>query len=185
MTQEKQNVSHLEIRSEYICENQQGFIDDLLATHEYLTTKLKVTDSTWDYGLYNIFAASSPSLHMYRLYEEIRYIVRQQIPEGRLWIQAWLNHHTGNQTLDWHQHTFPLHGYVCIDPKNSVTEFEDWKVENEVGTIYLGPGHVKHRVLLNDKYEGTRLTIGYDIVTEESLQGDTNPSMNFGVIPLL
>lgn len=29
MTQEKQNVSHLEIRSEYICENQQGFIDDL------------------------------------------------------------------------------------------------------------------------------------------------------------
>ena len=63
MTQEKQNVSHLEIKSEYICENQQGFIDDLLATHEYLTTKLKVSDSTWDYGLYNIFAASSPSLY--------------------------------------------------------------------------------------------------------------------------
>lgn len=179
-----ETVPYIQLKSQFIEENQQQLINDLTVTHANLQTKL-TKDSTWDYGLYNVFGASSPSPYMYRVYEELRWVVRQQIPEGAVWIQSWLNFHKENQALDWHTHTFPLHGYICIDPKNSTTEFEEWSIDNEVGTVYIGPGNVKHRVLVNDTYTGNRITIGFDVITESSLAGDFIPSMNFGAFPLL
>lgn len=181
----KEVVEYIKVKSQFIEDYQEAIINDCTITYSNLQSGL-TEDTTWDYPVYNFFAASSPSPYLYRIYEELRFLVREQIPTSeRVWVQSWLNYHKQNKILDWHNHTFPLHGYICIDPKDTVTEFENWTIENEVGTIYLGPGDAKHRVVANSKYDGPRITIGFDIVTETSLAGELAPSMNFGAMPLL
>ena len=56
-----------------------------------------------------------------------------------------------------------LYVYISIDPKNTITEFEKWKVHNKIGQIYIGEGGHQHRVIVNEPYEGYRITIGLDI----------------------
>ena len=80
-----------------------------------------------------------------------------------MWMQAWLNYHNHNQVLGWHNHDWDYHGYISIDPKNTITEFRDYKIENKVGQIYFGPGQREHRVVCLDEFSDTRLTIGFDI----------------------
>ena len=62
-----------------------------------------------------------------------------------------------------HNHNCDYHGYISIDPRNTVTEFSDYKIENKVGQIYFGPGQREHRVVCLDEFSDTRLTIGFDI----------------------
>ena len=80
-----------------------------------------------------------------------------------MWMQAWLNYHNHDQVLGWHNHDWDYHGYISIDPKNTVTEFRDYKIENKVGQIYFGLGQREHRVVCLDEFSDTRLTIGFDV----------------------
>ena len=80
-----------------------------------------------------------------------------------MWMQAWLNYHNHDQVLGWHNHDWDYHGYISIDPKNTITEFRDYKIENKVGQIYFGPGQKEHRVVCLDEFSDTRLTIGFDV----------------------
>jgi len=169
----------------YINDNKQNFIDHLTHSHESLVN-YGIRDSTFKYTDYNIFAISSPSIHMYKLYYVIRELVRNKLQdENHLWIQSWLNFHTHEQVLGWHNHDASWHGYVSIEPQDTFTEFENWKIDNKCGNIYFGPGHNRHRVVNNSKYTGLRITIAFDIMTERDCDLYGDPTHNFGCMPFL
>ncbi len=177
-------------QSQYIVDNKEGFVRDLSHSAKSMY-QYGIFDTSLKYGSYtqyNIFGVSSPSVHMYHLFQEIRDIARENIPTGKLWIQSWINHHYENELLDWHNHSGSWHGYVAIEPWNTVTEFEDFVVENKVGQIYWGPGGLRHRVVAMDDYPfpDKRITVAFDIMTEADFTGDDIlPTHNFGCIPLL
>ena len=69
------------------------------------------------YRFYNVFALTTPSPLFWELFQELKYIVEQQFDyHGPKWIQCWLNYHKQDEVLDWHNHAFPMHGYVSIRP---------------------------------------------------------------------
>ena len=137
--------------------------------------------STWTYPGYNFWGLSSANELMYSLYDELRNMVNEYIPHKRKWMQCWLNYHKCDEVLDWHDHEFDYHGYISIDPKNTTTVFKDWEVKNEVGNIYLGRGHNEHKVVVNEQYEGYRITLGFDISVTPIEKGMND---NLGMMPL-
>ena len=169
---------------DYIKENQQEIIKELKISHDHIVG-FGLSDSTRAYTYYNIFGVSSPSIHMYRIYEKVREIVREQLPEGMLWIQSWLNFQDYDGVLGWHNHSAEWHGYISIEPQDTVTEFEDWTIDNECGNIYFGPGLNSHRVVNQRKYSGKRITLGFDIITSNNYDEEALPTANYGAIPLL
>jgi hypothetical protein len=139
------------------------------------------------YRFYNVFNLTSPSPLYWFLFKNIKQVVRDTLGNNQpLWMQCWMNFHKQNEVLKWHDHHFPYHGYVSIDPKNSTTEFKQgslkYNIENVVGNIYFGPGWERmHRVVVNEDYDDSpRITLGFDILTEPTLPDD-----QFSLIPLL
>jgi hypothetical protein len=67
------------------------------------------------------------------------------------------------------------------------SEFDDFKIVNKVGQIYVGPGGLRHRVVAADDlpFPDKRITVAFDIMTEENFTGDVLPTENYGCIPLL
>jgi hypothetical protein len=169
---------------DYIKENQKEIIKDLKTSQDNLV-KYGVFDSTKAYIYYNIFGVSSPSKHLYVIYKKIRDLVRDRFPNEMIWMQSWLNYHDYNEVLGWHNHSSSWHGYVSIEPQDTITEFENWSIVNECGNIYFGPGKNIHRVVNNTNYSGKRITIGFDIMLEKDYTGMVLPTENFGAIPLL
>jgi hypothetical protein len=177
-------------QSQYVIDHQEEFVKDLShsakAMYEY-----GIFDTSLKYGSYtqyNIFGVSSPSIHMYHLFREIRDIAYENIQGKKLWLQSWINHHYENELLGWHNHSSNWHGYVSIQPWNTITEFDDFKIVNKVGQIYLGPGGLRHRVVPTDDmpFPDKRITVAFDIMTEDDYTGDNIlPTHNFGCIPLL
>ena len=108
--------------------------------------------------------------YFFRLFKELQKIIRVYcLNDSSLWMQAWLNYHTENEVLEvlgWHDHLWPYHGYVSIDPHNTVTEFKEFKIINKVGNIYIGPGYHKHRVIVKENYLRPRITIGFDVTNQ-------------------
>ena len=161
--------------------------------------KVSKKGSTWDYGMYNIFslASGSGSVLFYQIYKELLFVIKDYLKDqhsseddysSNLWFQSWLNYHKQNEVLDWHDHKFPFHGYISIDPKDSTTEFKNYSIKNKIGNIYIGQGHRQHRVVVDTPYNGTRITLGYDIATvkatEMSKTFDVN-KFNLGFIPII
>jgi hypothetical protein len=169
-------VDYKLFQSSYIATNQQAFIDQC----EQIKLLFNGEDTTANYYKYNLFAATAGSTHFYNLFKELRDIIRKEIPDKPLWFQAWVNLHTENNVLDWHNHAWDYHGYISIDPKDTATEFKDYIITNKVGQIYFGPGGRLHRVNVVTPYVGDRITIGYDITTEPIM--DTGCA---GLFPLL
>ena len=163
-------------QSNYIADNYKSFID--------VVSELKLTfegkDSTELYNTYNVFSLTSGSLCFYNLYKELTSIIRTEIPEGPLWLQSWINIHQKDTVLDWHNHYWPYHGYISIEPQDTVTEFKDYEIKNKIGQIYFGPGHRLHRVKNLSDYSGERITIGFDVTDDPIMNTDC-----FGFIPVL
>tara|TARA_B100000073_G_scaffold317811_1_gene295436 strand:- start:311 stop:982 length:672 start_codon:yes stop_codon:yes gene_type:complete len=134
------------------------------------------------YRFYNVFSLTTPSPLFWELFREIKYIVEQQFDyDGPKWIQCWLNYHKQDEVLDWHNHGFPMHGYVSIRPHYTTTTFGDYEIKNEIGNIYIGPGYRDHKVIVNKEWKDDepRLTLGYDIITNAD-----RPDNQFSAIPL-
>jgi hypothetical protein len=160
-------------QSDYIVKHQQSFLDQL----EEIKLMFGEKDTTELYQTYNIFSVTAGSLNFYHLFHELSSIIRKELPEGPLWMQAWVNIHDQENVLDWHNHYWDYHGYISIDPKDTVTEFEEYHIQNKVGQIYFGPGKRNHRVKNLSSYNGKRVTIGYDVTTD--------PIMNTGCLSFI
>jgi hypothetical protein len=125
------------------------------------------------------------------IYQELRNLIRDHLGyKKKLWMQAWINHLRYDEidVLAWHGHDFPYHGYISIDPKETETVFDEYRIENKVGQIYLGPGHRMHKVESTRPFDGVRTTIGFDIVDLNESDMVTyieRPWTNMSFIPLL
>jgi len=168
---------------DYIKENQSEIIHTAVQCYDALISD-GFGDTTWSYYLYNIFSVSSPSFCYWNIFKRLRDIIRENVKEEKIWMQAWLNYHDHDQVLDWHNHSAPYHGYISIEPQDTTTEFEDWQIKNEVGNIYFGKGNVRHRVVNNSYYTGKRITIGYDVIPESAFE-HARPTKQYGAMPLL
>lgn len=132
------------------------------------------------YKLYNFFSAAAPNRSAIRIFRELKDFVFSNCDDDSLYIQAWLNSQKSNHLLDWHRHNgYLFHGYICVDPKNTVTEFETFTIENEPGLMYLGECGEMHRVIKRQDFLGERMTIGFDVVRPASAE-----FLNLGFIPI-
>jgi hypothetical protein len=154
-------------KSEFIINNHHEIVQETYKIYKKYQDEFNNDDSTWNYYKYNIFALSSPSVLYYEIFLELVEFLLKYFNDGnRYWFQSWLNFHSKDDVLDWHNHKWPYHGYICIDPKNSRTIFENYSIKNEIGNIYLGKGHRKHKVEVLEDYDDFRITIGFDICDE-------------------
>ena len=135
-------------------------------------------DSTWSYDKYNVFGLTSPTQVYYDLFNELRGFVYDYTKSKQLWMQSWVNYHMPDQVLQWHNHTWPIHGYISIRPHKTKTVFEGYEIDNEVGNVYIGPGNRYHRVEVLEDYDTPRITLGFDLLTKP-----TQCSNNIGLIP--
>ena len=168
---------------DYIKENQLEIIKELKISQKNLE-KYGVFDSTKAYIYYNIFGVSSPSKHMYTIFKKVRDVVREQIPDQMIWIQSWLNYQDYNQVLGWHNHSSSWHGYISIEPQDTVTEFEDYTIVNRPGQIYIGPGKKLHRVVTTNttNFLSPRITVGFDLAY--NFIGEDHP-LDYQLMPLI
>jgi hypothetical protein len=144
-------------------------------------------------GISNVFSLMSPSILFHDLYTELRDIIKDYLGENKkLYLDCWLNyfHYDTEKILCWHSHASSYHGYISLDPQNSITDFGDYQINNEIGQIYIGLGNQKHRVLCEKKHETPRITIGFDVEDKNSLP-DTAPAYDvdgvsgFNMYPLI
>ena len=119
-------------------------------------------DSTWSYDKYNVFGLTSPTQVFYDLFKELRGFV-YDYTDGDLWIQSWVNYHMPDQVLKWHNHQWPIHGYISIRPHKTKTVFENYEIKNEIGNVYIGPGNRHHEVQVLEPFDTPRITLGFDI----------------------
>lgn len=168
---------------DYIKENQSEIISEATTCYNSLIAD-GFGDTTWSYYLYNIFSVSSPSIHFWNIFKYVRDIIKDNVPDERMWFQAWLNYHDHSNVLGWHNHSAPYHGYICIEPQDTITDFGDWEIENKSGNIYFGSGGIKHRVVNKSFYTGKRITIGFDLIPESCFD-KYYPTKQYGAMPLL
>ena len=174
-------------RSSEIVENKDKFIHQIESSRNSLKNIYPDIDSTWGYNVYNIFAVSAGYEMFYNLYKDLQFVVRDYIQTDEpLWMQSWANYQYENDLLDWHAHfDWACHGYISIDPKNSITMFEGFEIANEVGNIYIGPSNVQHKVYSTGQYNGHRITCGYDVGrTDVLLDMQERDSVNISFMPI-
>ena len=104
-----------------------------------------------------------------------------------LFLKAWVNLSSPENVLGWHKHDGLFHGYLAISPQGTLTQFSgehrQFLVKNRVGTVYLGPAGLAHRVVVEQTFgEFQRLTIGFDIL--DTLADTTHATNLYIPIPV-
>ena len=174
------------IKSDYIVNNHAEFVDRCDKLHTVLKNQFpKAKNTTWIYYNYNIFICLAGDVFFYNLYKELTTHLRHCIGDSRpAWFSVWLNYLTHDQigdALGFHDHPHDLHGFISIDPKDTITEFVGFEIDNQIGNIYIGPGGLdfSHKVVNRSEWEGNRITLGFDVSFEQK------KSMTKSFIPLL
>jgi hypothetical protein len=187
LIEENADLKYKIYRSSEIIENKDEFIREIESARTSLRTLFPDIDSTWGYNLYNLFAISAGYELFYNLYNDLKYIVRDYLQTDEpLWMQSWSNYQYENDVLDWHAHfDWACHGYISIDPKDTITMFDGFEIKNEVGNIYIGPTDVQHKVYVQKPYEGRRITCGFDVATRDVLLGmQEKNEVNISFMPI-
>ena len=166
-------MDHRLYKSQVVIDNQRVMINILNNCISFLGDE----DPTWTYHRYNVFGLTSPTRVFYDLFKELRGFVYDYTDDD-LWIQSWVNYHMPDQVLKWHNHQWPIHGYISILPHNTKTVFENYEIKNEIGNVYIGPGGRFHEVQVIEPFDTPRITIGFD-VTDRPPQANAN----LGMIP--
>lgn len=153
-------------RSQEIVDNKEQFLREVDLAVRRFDNFFPNQDKTWTYNLYNTFSLTIHSPLFWRLYMNLQYVVREYLQtRDPLWFQSWINYHTPDKVLDWHDHIgYICHGYISIEPQKTCTIFEKYVIENEVGNIYVGPANRIHKVQVEGDFDGPRVTLGYDVV---------------------
>ena len=174
--------------SDVITNHFDEIIDASLRAEQLFETRfgpLKDRDLTWSYQSYNIWLLTSPSPSWYMLFKDLVEVIKQQRTWNTpVWIESWINMHRTEKILDWHTHHWPMHGYISIDPRETVTEFEDYTIVNRPGQIYIGPGKKLHRVVTTNatNFLSPRITVGFDVAY--NFIGEDHP-LDFQLMPLI
>ena len=166
-------MDHKLYKSQVVISNQRVMINILGNAVSYLGD----ADPTWTYDRYNVFGLTSPTRVFYDLFKELRGFV-YDYTDGDLWIQSWVNYHMPDQVLKWHNHQWPIHGYISIEPHNTTTVFDNYVIDNKIGRVYIGPGNNPHEVRVIEPFDTPRITIGFDVTDRPHAA-----NANLGMIP--
>lgn len=157
--------------------------------------------STVKWKEYNVFQFYNASIH--KLYKEISNTVKEaceyygvDFEKQNYYIQGWFNiTHTGKGKLDWHDHGGPFaphfHGYYCVNAEPSITHYtiNDGSkriVDNVNKNNRLIISEMGHPHAMGDwEWEGSRITIAYDIEPLNSLLSAGNSINEQHWIPLI
>ena len=192
----KLNNNYIINNFSYIKENHHHFIEYANLAHERFNfaygtkTNFNQKSSTWFYRYYNITCLTVGSNLYYKLFYDLQTLIRKIANHKKpLWYQSWLNFHKSNEVLNWHNHEDCLfHGFISIDPKNTETEFKDFKIKNETGKMYIGLAYKDHRVKVIKSFSGKRITVAFDVIDSlaytkmEKKYGSND--INTGFIPI-
>lgn len=128
-------------------------------------------NSTWLYGYYNFFSSRVKDIVVYDLFAHVKNALRDYIGmEERAWTQCWINTHLEGGLLHKHHHQYPIHWYLSIYPQNTQTVFykgdeELYRIDNEPGKLYIGPGDRLHEVVQTGEFDGMpRVTLAGNIL---------------------
>lgn len=177
----------------YITANRDAIVEDSrAAVARYKKIRpVEGNDITWQYMNYNVFSLANGSVHYYQIYKGLSDCIARyfdafgiQRPD-QLWMQSWINFHQPGQLLKLHSHQWKLHGYLSIDPKDTLTVFtkdekgeEAYAVKNMPGQVYIGPGFRYHYVKQLADFDSERITLGFDLEMDKK-------SGNLGMIPVI
>jgi hypothetical protein len=196
-----EKFNYIVFDSDYIRNNQENIIEHCAISVDRIKLsassmksvkyeQITGQDMTWWYGMYNIFNISVGSEHFATMYGIITKcanmyfnLLKKDTPR-QLWMQSWINYHNSSEVLKTHDHRFPVHGYISIDPQDTETVFvkdgkELYIVDNKPGRIYIGLGKMPHYVRNRNAYLGKRITLGFDFVM------DPHKLANLGFVPIL
>ena len=172
------------LKSNLILDHHNDFVQICTSIYSYLNKQYDTPDTTWVYDKYNIFNLTSGNILFYKLYQELNYHIRSFVGDNRpLWLQSWVNYHSQEDTLKkslgeeqgFHGHNAKYHGYISIDPQNTITIFRNGlEIPNKIGQLYLGPGANSsitpppedpwdHYVKALTPFLKPRITIAFDI----------------------
>lgn len=169
------------VKSKVIVENHENFVEECRYLKDKFSRKFEGQDPTFSYREYNVFAATAPSPIWWDLFKDVHKVIRHRLPHAhRLWMQSWLNFQKHDEVLNWHSHSWPYHGYICIEPQETTTVFEEYEIKNEVGNIYFGSGFRPHKVRNDTQFEGIRITLGFDVCLSLS-----RPYEQWSLMPIL
>lgn len=164
---------------------QQEIVLDARLAYQKFQSVFEQGNSTWSYAFYNLFSITVGSPYFYHIYRCIVAAIRDRVGDDRpLWMQCWLNYHKMDEVLSWHHHhtvDFITHGYLSIDPKNTVTEFKEFTIENTAGKLYIGNPGLEHRVVVREPFQGDRITIAFDV---KEYNHDSSKTNNLSFIPI-
>ena len=164
--------------------NHRKFVRQINCIYKQIKKEFKSSDTTWVYDKYNIFSKSSASLLFYKLYKKLNYCIRDYVKDDKpLWMQSWLNYHNSQnlalslgEKQGFHSHNAKYHGYISIDPQNTITIFRNGlEIPNKIGQLYIGPGSNSglkpppegpwdHYVKVLTPLSKPRITIAFDII---------------------
>ena len=157
--------------------NHQQFIQECHNAHAIFNRFFPDQNSTWAYGKYNLFSITGQNLLFYKLFIELKTSIKDYVGDDRpLWFQSWINFHMPDEVLKRHNHDWPFHGYISIQPHCTRTVFDTYEIKNEIGNIYIGPGHNPHTVVVDHHFDAPRITIGFD-VTDILAEAPLNTSL--------
>lgn len=167
--------------SQTIIDNHEKFVDICDYASQLLKNEFSnAPNTTWIYNQYNIFSYTASSILFYDLYKDLNKSIRDYVGDDRrVWMQAWLNFLSYDEVenvLGSHGHDWDVHGYIAVDPKDTTTEFTKFAVKNKIGNIYIGPcgDDYKHKVVNDGKWDGKRITIGFDCTFAEDVVHASN-----------
>ena len=177
----------------YIKKNKNKFIEGAKLAHKRFVFAYGVPfnkmSSTWFYRYYNLSTLTVGCPLYYKFFIDLQKQIRKIANHSKpLWYQCWLNFHEQNEVLNWHDHQdCSFHGYVSIDPKNTETEFKNFKIKNETGKMYIGPAYYQHRVNVLKSFYGERITIAFDVCSKKDIENvikkNNDINVNTGFIP--
>jgi hypothetical protein len=176
-------------KSELIADNQSQFVAECHRAKNRFDMAFPKEQTTARYRHYNFFALTAGFPLYHDLLNELRSVVYGYMnADQKLWFQCWFNYHDQAEVLPPHTHRqCTTHGYIVIDPRKTRTVFDDYEIRNEVGMIYIGKPHKSHGVVVDEPFEGKRITVAFDIYTEDDCKNGiikSGDDFNLSIFPL-
>ena len=155
-------------KSSTITNHQKQLVSVLDSVRPRIQNMFSNPDLTKIYYMYNTFSLTACDEHWYDLFTDLKLVIRNYLKtKDPLWFQCWVNYHQKDEVLNWHNHNWDYHGYISLfNTAKTKTEFKDYTIENKDSQIYIGPGYREHKVLVPEKFKGSRITLGFDVVTK-------------------
>ena len=162
----------------YVKDNYDQFIKDIDLAYDRFNYSygpmLDGRSATGYHKYYNLMLLTFGSKVFHDFFKILKHRLLEfmNYPKEHLWYMCWLNYDLGkNKFFEWHKHhDARVHGFVCIEPQHTVTEFKDFKLINKTGQIYIGPGQKLHKVNILKPYKKPRISIAFDVVGEKEIQ---------------